>query len=63
MLDVMGVTSQLVPPSVLDFIKQHFIAAGAGYPLVGGKEQVVEGFSDAEEGGVEWNSVDLAALG
>ncbi len=42
MLAVMGVTSQLVPPSVLDFLK-HFIAGWAGYPLVGGKEQIVDG--------------------
>ena len=53
MLDVMGVTSQLVPPSVLDFLKQHFIAGWAGYPLVGGKEQVVEGLAMLKKAGFD----------
>jgi len=53
MLDVMGVTSQLVPPPVLDFLKQHFIAGWAGYPLVGGKEQIVEGLKVLKQAGFD----------
>jgi FMNH2-dependent dimethyl sulfone monooxygenase len=53
MLDVMGVTSQLVPPEVLDFLKQHFIAGWAGYPLVGGKEQIVEGLAVLKKAGFD----------
>ena len=53
MLDVMGVTSQLVPPAVLDFLKQHFIAGWAGYPLVGGKEQIVEGLAVLKRAGFD----------
>jgi alkanesulfonate monooxygenase SsuD/methylene tetrahydromethanopterin reductase-like flavin-dependent oxidoreductase (luciferase family) len=53
MLDVMGVTSQLVPPPVLEFLKKHFIAGWAGYPLVGGKEQVVEGLGVLKKAGFD----------
>jgi FMNH2-dependent dimethyl sulfone monooxygenase len=53
MLDVMGVTSQLVPPPVLAFLKQHFIAGWAGYPLVGGKEQIVEGLAVLKKAGFD----------
>jgi alkanesulfonate monooxygenase SsuD/methylene tetrahydromethanopterin reductase-like flavin-dependent oxidoreductase (luciferase family) len=53
MLDVMGVTSQLVPPHVLGFLKQHFIAGWGGYPLVGGKEQVVEGLGVLKQAGFD----------
>jgi len=53
MLDVMGVTSQLVPPHVLEFLKKHFIAGWAGYPLVGGKEQVVEGLGVLKKAGFD----------
>jgi alkanesulfonate monooxygenase SsuD/methylene tetrahydromethanopterin reductase-like flavin-dependent oxidoreductase (luciferase family) len=53
MLTVMGVTSQLVPPPVLDFLKQHFIAGWAGYPLVGGKEQIVEGLGVLKKAGFD----------
>jgi len=45
MLDVMGITSLLVPPQALEFLKKHFIAGWSGYPLVGGKEQIVEGLA------------------
>ena len=53
MLDVMGVTSQLVPPQVLDFLKKHFIAGWAGYPLVGGSEQIVEGLTLLKKAGFD----------
>jgi alkanesulfonate monooxygenase SsuD/methylene tetrahydromethanopterin reductase-like flavin-dependent oxidoreductase (luciferase family) len=53
MLDVMGVTSQLVPPPVLAFLKQHFIAGWAGYPLVGGKEQIAEGLALLKKAGFD----------
>jgi alkanesulfonate monooxygenase SsuD/methylene tetrahydromethanopterin reductase-like flavin-dependent oxidoreductase (luciferase family) len=53
MLDVMGVTSQLVPLPVLDLLKQHFIAGWAGDPLVGGKEQTVEGLKVLKNAGFD----------
>ena len=53
MLNVMGVTSQLVPPHVLDFLRRHFIAGWGGYPLVGGKTQIVEGLAVLKKAGFD----------
>jgi len=38
-----GMNAQTLTPDVLDQFKRHFIAGWAGYPLVGTKEQVVDG--------------------
>jgi alkanesulfonate monooxygenase SsuD/methylene tetrahydromethanopterin reductase-like flavin-dependent oxidoreductase (luciferase family) len=53
MLDVMGVTSQLVPPAVLESLKKHFIAGWSGYPLVGGSDQIVEGLAVLKKAGFD----------
>jgi FMNH2-dependent dimethyl sulfone monooxygenase len=53
MLDVMGVTSQLVPPAVLESLKKHFIAGWSGYPLVGGADQIVEGLAVLKKAGFD----------
>jgi dimethylsulfone monooxygenase len=45
MFDVMGVTSQQVPPAAYDFLKQHYVAGWCGYPLIGAKEQIVDGLA------------------
>jgi len=38
-----GMNAQTLTPDVVDQFKRHFIAGWAGYPLVGTKEQVVDG--------------------
>jgi dimethylsulfone monooxygenase len=53
MLDVMGVNSQLVPPQVLESLKKHFIAGWSGYPLVGGRHQIVEGLTLLKKAGFD----------
>ena len=50
MLEVMGVTSQLVPPQVLEILEKHFIAGWSGYPLIGGREQIVDGLTLSKGG-------------
>ena len=53
MLDVMGVNSQLVPPQVLESLKKHFIAGWSGYPLVGGRHQIVDGLTLLKKAGFD----------
>jgi alkanesulfonate monooxygenase SsuD/methylene tetrahydromethanopterin reductase-like flavin-dependent oxidoreductase (luciferase family) len=42
-LDTMGLNAKTFPPEILEGLKAHFIAGWGGYPLVGTKEQVVDG--------------------
>lgn len=53
MLEVMGVTSLLLPPEALEFARRHFIAGWCGYPLVGAKEQIVEGLATLSDAGFD----------
>ena len=39
----MGINSQSIPAPILQTLKEHFIAGWVGYPLIGTKEQVVDG--------------------
>jgi alkanesulfonate monooxygenase SsuD/methylene tetrahydromethanopterin reductase-like flavin-dependent oxidoreductase (luciferase family) len=43
LVDTMGINAQTLPPQVLQGMKEHFIAGWGGYPLIGTKEQVVDG--------------------
>ncbi|MFZ1991432.1 MAG: LLM class flavin-dependent oxidoreductase, partial [Alphaproteobacteria bacterium] len=43
LLTTMGLYSQGLPVESLNFLKEHFIAGWGGYPLVGTKEQIVDG--------------------
>jgi alkanesulfonate monooxygenase SsuD/methylene tetrahydromethanopterin reductase-like flavin-dependent oxidoreductase (luciferase family) len=52
-LDTMGVNAKTFPPGVLDALKGHFIAGWGGYPLVGTKEQIVEGLETLSRIGLD----------
>jgi alkanesulfonate monooxygenase SsuD/methylene tetrahydromethanopterin reductase-like flavin-dependent oxidoreductase (luciferase family) len=39
----LGINSQSFPPDVLRQLKMHFIGGWAGVPLIGTKEQIVDG--------------------
>ena len=41
----LGIKSESFPPGVARQLKAHFIAGWGGYPLVGTKEQVVDGLA------------------
>jgi alkanesulfonate monooxygenase SsuD/methylene tetrahydromethanopterin reductase-like flavin-dependent oxidoreductase (luciferase family) len=43
LVSLLGIKSESFPPGVARQLKEHFIAGWGGYPLVGTKEQVVEG--------------------
>jgi FMNH2-dependent dimethyl sulfone monooxygenase len=41
----LGIKSETFPPGVLQTLKEHFIAGWGGYPLIGTKDQVVDGLA------------------
>jgi dimethylsulfone monooxygenase len=52
-LDTMGLNAKTFPPGVLDALKAHFIAGWGGYPLVGTKEQIVDGLATLSRIGLD----------
>ena len=43
LVSIMGITSQSFAPAALEKLKEHFMAGWNGYPLIGTKEQIVDG--------------------
>lgn len=42
LVTMLGINAQSLPPGVEQQLKEHFIAGWGGFPVVGGKEQVVD---------------------
>jgi FMNH2-dependent dimethyl sulfone monooxygenase len=53
LVSVMGINSQSIPPAVLQNLKEHFIAGWVGYPLIGTKEQIVDGLALLQRAGFD----------
>ena len=53
LVSVMGINSQSIPAPVLQTLKEHFIAGWVGYPLIGTKEQIVDGLSLLQRAGFD----------
>jgi FMNH2-dependent dimethyl sulfone monooxygenase len=53
LVTTMGINAQTFPPGVLQHLKEHFIAGWGGFPLVGTKEQVVEGLAMLSNAGLD----------
>lgn len=49
----MGINAQTVPPEVMEAMKTHFIAGWGGFPLVGTKEQIVDGLAMLQRAGFD----------
>jgi len=52
-LDTIGINAKTFPPGVLEGLKSHFIAGWGGYPLIGTKEQIVDGFHTLKRMGLD----------
>lgn len=39
----LGLTAKTIPPERMQAMKEHFVAGWSGYPLIGTKEQIVDG--------------------
>lgn len=53
LIDTMGIHSESIPADVLQTLKEHFMAGWGGYPLVGTKEQVVDGLKTLSDAGFD----------
>lgn len=53
LVNTMGLNSLSIPAPILQTLKEHFIAGWAGYPLIGTKEQVVDGLSLLQRAGFD----------
>jgi dimethylsulfone monooxygenase len=53
LVNTMGLNSMSIPPPILQTLKEHFIAGWAGYPLIGTKEQVVDGLVMLQRAGFD----------
>ena len=53
LVSVMGLNSQSIPAPVLQNLKEHFIAGWVGYPLIGTKEQIVDGLTLLQRAGFD----------
>jgi alkanesulfonate monooxygenase SsuD/methylene tetrahydromethanopterin reductase-like flavin-dependent oxidoreductase (luciferase family) len=49
----MGLQSQSIAPERLKLLKEHFIAGWGGFPLVGTKEQIVDGLNTLSQAGFD----------
>ena len=53
LVSVMGLNSLSIPAPALQHLKEHFIAGWVGYPLIGTKDQVVDGLAILERAGFD----------
>lgn len=53
LVNVMGLNSLSIPAPALQNLKEHFIAGWVGFPLIGTKEQVVDGLSFLQRAGFD----------
>jgi dimethylsulfone monooxygenase len=53
LVDTMGMNAQTLPPEALQAIKVHFMAGWGGFPLIGTKDQVVDGLSMLAKAGFD----------
>ena len=49
----MGMNAKTMPPAVLQAMKESFVAGWSGYPLIGTREQVVDGLKTLSSMGLD----------
>ncbi|NOJ45973.1 LLM class flavin-dependent oxidoreductase [Bradyrhizobium archetypum] len=52
-IDTMGLNAKTIPPERLQAMKERFIAGWSGYPLIGTKDQIVDGLEKLSEMGLD----------
>jgi alkanesulfonate monooxygenase SsuD/methylene tetrahydromethanopterin reductase-like flavin-dependent oxidoreductase (luciferase family) len=53
LIGLLGINSQSIPAPALAKLKEHFMAGWGGYPLVGTREQIVDGLRTLAEAGFD----------
>ena len=49
----LGLNAQTLPPDALRFLKEHFIAGWAGWPVIGTREQIVDTYLKLADTGID----------
>ena len=49
----LGLNAQTLPPEALQFLKEHFIAGWAGWPVIGTKEQITDTYLKLADTGID----------
>jgi alkanesulfonate monooxygenase SsuD/methylene tetrahydromethanopterin reductase-like flavin-dependent oxidoreductase (luciferase family) len=44
-IDTMGLNAKTIPPERMRAMEEHFVAGWSGYPLIGTKDQIVDGLA------------------
>ena len=52
-INTMGLNAKSIPPDRMEHMKAHFIAGWSGYPLIGTKEQIVDGLKALASTGLD----------
>ena len=59
---MLGLTAKTIPPERMQAMKEHFVAGWSGYPLIGTREQIVDGLRGAVQHRLGWRLAVMAAL-
>lgn len=49
----LGMTAKTIPPERMQVMKEHFVAGWSGYPIIGSKEQIVDGLRKLSDIGLD----------
>ena len=49
----LGLNAQTLPKEALQFLKEHFVAGWAGWPVIGTKEQIVDTYLKLHATGID----------
>jgi FMNH2-dependent dimethyl sulfone monooxygenase len=50
---MLGLTAKTIPPERMQAMKEHFVAGWSGYPLIGSREQIVDGLKALSSTGLD----------
>lgn len=51
--NTLGLTAKTIPPERMQTMKEHFVAGWSGYPIIGSREQVVDGLCNLSKAGLD----------
>lgn len=52
-IETLGLNSKTIPADRMQTMKEHFVAGWSGYPIIGSKEQIVEGLIKLSDAGLD----------
>jgi alkanesulfonate monooxygenase SsuD/methylene tetrahydromethanopterin reductase-like flavin-dependent oxidoreductase (luciferase family) len=52
-ITTLGINAKTIPPDRMQAMKEHFVAGWSGFPLIGSKEQIVDGLCKLSDAGLD----------